>query len=153
MIQRIQTIFLLGATIVSILLFFMPTSVLIIPNDSSYAYLTYGIRQQNEASAFISYNWQSFILNVLTTLTAVLTIFLYKKRFLQIRLCIVNMIFFCGLSLLMWYQIRDIAGQLNAESISGVARVFPLIGLIFTWLATRGIAKDIKLMKSYDRLR
>lgn len=153
MLQRIQTIFLLGAVIISILLFFMPTSVLIIPNDSSYEYLTYGIRQQNEASTFISYNWPSFLLNIFTTLTAVVTIFVYKKRFLQLRLCIVNMILFGGLSILMWYQIRDIAGQLNADSISGIARVFPLIGLILTWLATRGIAKDINLMKSYDRLR
>ena len=43
--------------------------------------------------------------------------------------------------------------ELNAEWFADISFIFPLIGVIFTWLAIRGIVKDITLLKSFDRIR
>ena len=45
------------------------------------------------------------------------------------------------------------SNELNAEWFADISFIFPLIGVIFTWLAIRGIVKDITLLKSFDRIR
>jgi len=73
--------------------------------------------------------------------------------FLQLRLCIVNIVLQLGLIVLMWLQVRQRSNELNAEWFADISFIFPLIGVIFTWLAIRGIVKDITLLKSFDRIR
>ena len=58
-----------------------------------------------------------------------------------------------GLIVLMWIQVRQRSNELNAEWFADISFIFPLIGVIFTWLAIRGIVKDITLLKSFDRIR
>ena len=58
-----------------------------------------------------------------------------------------------GLIVLMWLQVRQRSNELNAEWFADISFIFPLIGVIFTWLAIRGIVKDITLLKSFDRIR
>ncbi|MDE7073970.1 MAG: DUF4293 domain-containing protein, partial [Odoribacter sp.] len=73
--------------------------------------------------------------------------------FLQFRLCVVNIILQLGLIGLTWFQIHRLGSELQAVSSLGLSFVFPLVGIIFTWLAIRGITKDITLLKSFDRIR
>ena len=103
----------------------------------------------------------SLILNALITTLAVATIFIHHKKsktvkptlFLQLRLCIVNIVLQLGLIVLMWLQVRQRSNELNAEWFADISFIFPLVGVIFTWLAIRGIVKDITLLKSFDRIR
>lgn len=153
MIQRIQSVYLLLSVIITALLFFMPVANLTVPQEFTYRFYTTKVVQAGSPDIFIAYNWMSLVLNsVITGLSAVI-IFLYKKRFLQLRLCIVNIILLLGLLLLMWLQVRNMTGELQADRQWGLSMGFPLIGAIFNWLALRGIIKDIALMKSYDRIR
>lgn len=153
MIQRIQSLFLFCTTIFAVLLFFIPMATLYIPGDFSYAFYTGKVIQLSETPKLMGWNWYSMVLNILIVLTALVTLFLYKKRFLQMRLSIVNMILQLGLLILMLLQIKVRAGEINAEWSANTGFIFPLIGIIFTWLALRGIIKDITILKSFDRIR
>ena len=154
MIQRIQSLFLLCTAIVTGLLFFMPVASIVVPNNFTYAFYTTKVVQAGSPCVFITWNWMSLILNALITTLAVVTIFIHHKKsktvkptlFLQLRLCIVKIV-------LMWLQVRQRSNELNAEWFADISFIFPLIGVIFTWLAIRGIVKDITLLKSFDRIR
>ena len=153
MIQRIQSLFLLCTAIVTGLLFFMPVASIVVPNNFTYAFYTTKVVQAGSPCVFITWNWMSLILNALITTLAVVTIFIHHKKsktvkptlFLQLRLCIVNIVLQLGLIVLMWLQVR--------QWFADISFIFPLIGVIFTWLAIRGIVKDITLLKSFDRIR
>ena len=92
------------------------------------------------------------------------TIFFYKRRLFQIRLCIFNFIALVGLVGLMAYfvyQVRDafeLAAQ-NSPKVVAVATkfsyvdIFPLVAALLTFLALRRIASDEALVRSTDRLR
>lgn len=153
MIQRIQTVYLLLTVILTALLFFMPVANLTVPSEFTYQFYTTKVVQAGNPDVFVAYNWMSLILNiVITTLTAVI-LFLYKRRFLQLRLCVVNIILLMGLLILMWLQVRNMTNELQADRQWEFSLCFPLVCIILNWLALRGIIKDIALMKSYDRIR
>lgn len=153
MLQRIQTIFLFLTAVVTGLMFLMPVAIITIPNDLSYDFYTTRVVQAGTPPVFIAWNWMSMILNIFIPLLALVTIFVYKKRFLQIRLCIVNIILQLGMLILMWVQLHQRTGELNAEWFVKTTFILPVVGIILTWLAMRGIFKDISLLKSLDRIR
>ncbi len=161
MIQRIQSLFLLGTAIVTGLMFFTPVATIVVPNNFTYEFFTSKVVQISEPAEFIAWNWVSLILNTIVTLLAVVTIFVRQKKtktvkptlFLQLRLCIVNLVFQLGLFILMWLQVRQRSQELDAEWFPHISFIFPIVGIIFTWLAIRGIIKDIALLKSFDRIR
>ena len=164
MIQRIQSIFLLCTAIVTGLMFFIPVASIPINNFMCDFYTT-KIVQVEPQTQFIMWNWPSFILNICVTVLAVLTIFVRKKNtksvkptlFLQFRLATVNIILQLGLFILLWILLSNTLpeeiGVLDSLKFAHISFVFPVVGTIFTWLAIRGILKDITLIKSFDRIR
>ena len=161
MIQRIQSLFLLCTAIVTGLLFFMPVASIVVPNNFTYAFYTTKVVQAGSPCVFITWNWMSLVLNAVITALAFLTIFIHKKKsktvkptlLLQLRLCFANVVLQLGLIVLMWLQVRQISQKTGADWSAELSFIFPLIGVIFTWLAIRGIIKDIALLKSFDRIR
>lgn len=157
MIQRIQSIFLLLTAIVTGLLFFLPVATLDMPGGTAglvntYRFYTTQYIQAGNPPVFIEYNWLSMVLNIAVTGLAFVTIFLYKKRFLQLRLCLANIVLMAGMLVLIAVQAYNISQPEGSWHIS-LGFSFPLIGIVLTWLALRGIIKDIALLKSYDRIR
>lgn len=161
MIQRIQALFLLCTTIVTGLMFFMPVASILAPDHHVYEFYTTKVIQTGTITEFVAWNWMSLILNAVVTALAFITIFIHKKKsktvkptlLLQLRLCFANIVLQLGLIVLIWLQIRQIAQKTGAEWSADLSFIFPLIGMIFTWLAIRGIIKDIALLKSFDRIR
>lgn len=164
MIQRIQSLFLLCTAIVTGIMFFIPVASIPVDNAVCDFYTT-KIIQVSPQNQFIMWNWPSMILNIFITALALVTIFVHKKKsktikptlFLQFRLATVNIILQLGLFILLWLLLtknlpQDVSffGSLHYTHISFI---FPVIGMIFTWLAIRGIIKDIALLKSFDRIR
>lgn len=143
--------------IVTGLLFFMPVLLLDFPGETAgqpnlFEVYTTHYLQAGNPPVFIEYNWFSMILNIAVTGIAFLCIFLYRKRFLQLRLCLVNIILMVGLLILVAVQANNIAKP-DGEWQVMLGFSFPIIGIILSWLALRGILKDITLLKSYDRIR
>lgn len=133
MIQRIQTVYLF-------LIFCLMIGILFLPiNNIPYAW------------------WLSTIGAPIVMLVAILsgiTIFLFKKRKVQIKLCYLIMCFlilclgiiiFCIVSIPSNYPFKDLEQSYPV--------IILLIAIILDFLAIRGIKKDEKLVRSANRLR
>jgi hypothetical protein len=88
------------------------------------------------------------ILTIVSAALALITIFLYRNRRLQLRLTYLGI--FLTAVLLTLYVVE--IGFFNAGTVSLWA-VFYVAILVCFILAARGILKDEKLIKSMDRLR
>ena len=153
MIQRIQTIYLLVVAIIMTIPLYVPIAQLLIPNDASYNFFTYGVVLIGENSVLQAHYWALLIKNIFTIGVPLVNVFLFKKRFLQLRLCIVEIILLIGTMILMLYHIHQFANKMNAEILYKFSLILHVICIIFMYLAIRGIIKDIKLLKSLDRIR
>lgn len=88
------------------------------------------------------------IITIALVCIAVINIFLYKNRKLQGRLAILGII----LSLLnIFLYFRETAHYTQGQF--SITAILPILVPLFFFLASRGIYKDEKLVKSLDRLR
>ncbi|WP_010663710.1 DUF4293 domain-containing protein [Marinilabilia salmonicolor] len=155
MIQRIQSVYLLIAAVLTGSLFFFPMAEMADMKDL-YRLNWQGIFQveADGSMQMMIPGWALTILTVLTTAVSLITIFLYKKRMIQIRLCAVNMGLQLGLSGMIYYLAQSGAKELGAAEVSfNWPLVMPLIAIVFTYLALRGIGKDEALVRSLNRIR
>jgi hypothetical protein len=151
MLQRIQTVYLLIIAALAALLLFMPLSVLQ-TGDGLYTFDAFGVN--DVATSEIVYPaWGLFVLAALMSLLALVTIFLYKKRMLQIRLCLFNAVLMLGFYAFFAYLIVVIKQQLEISVSVRIALSFPVICLILDYLAIRNIGADETLVRSLERLR
>lgn len=138
MIQRIQTIWLLLAAICSFLtlkLSFYSGNKLI-NNQKQFVHMT-----ANE-------NMLLTILSVAVGIAALILIFLYKDRKMQLRLAIVTALVSIVNIVLYFSAIKNyIEGNYDITAI--IVFLIP----VFLLFAVRGIYKDEKLVRSVDRLR
>ncbi len=97
------------------------------------------------------------ILLVLATVLPLVTLFLYRRRMLQIRMCVVEMVFLVGSAVMegIYYYLGSRVVSDLALSAHGVRAtiILPLVGLLFVWLAARAIFRDELLVRSVDRIR
>jgi hypothetical protein len=95
------------------------------------------------------------IVAALTSFTALipaLSMFLYKKRILQMRFNIFNSILLVALQGFIVYYLIKGTGK-DTGFVFTVQSIFPVISLILSILAIRNIIKDELLIKSLNRLR
>lgn len=144
MIQRIQSIYLLVATLLSAGLIF----VLNLWND-------------NDGVAFFvmdSFSSESTLLKVMGALffvSAALTfiaIFQFKNRQFQFvlgRLSILTNFILLGIVV---YFSQNLSGEINVSE-KGIGLLIPILTIVFVVIANKAIKKDEELVKSVDRLR
>ena len=115
-----------------------------------------GFVQLNPDGTFlsaISTNPVTFIFGIILVVT-IMTIFKYKNRKQQFRLCTVNflliLIYTIVLAVVIFVGKNKLVGT---ELTLKIPAVFSIVALILNYLAMRGIAKDENLVKSMDRLR
>lgn len=156
MLQRIQTVYLL-LTVVFIALS-MTLSLTFYSNLIQNAQFNYSILSFLHPTTDFEKNFNSlplFAFSSLSVILALITIFLFKKRNFQYRICVINTIvilFYIGMLGYYFYTVFDM-GSNDVKLNLKVPLVFPAIALIFNFLAMRGIKKDENLIKSLDRLR
>jgi len=152
MLQRIQSIYLLIAFVLTILLFTGPVSrftteageVLV---KHSGAYTVSGEKLEMQA-------WPMTTMFIIVSALSFFTIFSYKNRVRQMRLSIFLMIVDGGMVGMMYYFTR-----FAFKHFGGMTNVFqwrlvvPLIMLVLYYMAFTAIRKDELLVKSYERLR
>ncbi|MFO8002570.1 MAG: DUF4293 domain-containing protein [Marinilabilia sp.] len=155
MIQRIQTLYLLIATILTGSLFFL-TMAEMAGSDALYELTWRGVYEvePDGAKELMVPGWALAILTVLTTALSLVSIFLYKKRMVQIRICALNLGLLLGLSAMIYYMGRTGANEMDATDLSfNWPLVLPLVAMILVYLALRAIGKDEALVKSMNRIR
>ena len=137
MIQRQQTLWLLLSTICAFLSYWLPfySGTKIVNNVIEKAFLNGG---------------STFLLMILTGMSAALslfTIFLFKVRKLQFRLCLGGLALSVIMIILYFSEIKKLSGSISLSCLI----VFAILaGYI---MAAYNIRKDEKLAKSLDRLR
>jgi peptidoglycan/LPS O-acetylase OafA/YrhL len=137
MIQRIQTVYLLLAALAVILFLFVPFGV---------------IMKNNEM--LVLKGQMNIVLIILVAgiaLIALVSIFLFKNRVVQMRIVLAN----CILSaLFIGFVIFGVVMHiLNDEYKPQPGIILPLFVFIFNFLAHRSIKHDENLVRSMDRLR
>ena len=155
MIQRIQSLYLLLTTLLSLL--FLNGSILnFINNSGSAIRITFtGIVKSSEGQGIEVIN-NLLLLSVIIVIIPVLsliTIFFFKNRNVQVWLSGILITLVAGMILISIYCSYLIITQYNGEIVPGIKMTLPLLLLILSILAFRGIRKDDRLVKSYDRLR
>ncbi|MDR0794521.1 MAG: DUF4293 domain-containing protein [Tannerella sp.] len=154
MIQRIQTVFLLAIVALMTATLFMPLAIIQV-DELFYTFNVKGLYTTTPPSALVT----SFpaLLGVLSSIViiALITIFLYKKRILQIRLCTLNAFLMIGFYGMVAFYLRKISGTTDFFDISNIrlALGFPMISLILNYLAIQSIGADETLIRSLDRIR
>lgn len=153
MIQRVQTLFLLVATILSALVVFVPISEMMLPNGDVAKLYSTGLKNLN-SSEVLYQTFPILILGLATSLLSLITIFIYQRRTIQMRLCVYNILLLLFMAILFAYYYFDIRNKLEVQMHSfSYTLVIPLVNIILIFQAFRAIRRDDLLIKSYDRLR
>ncbi len=154
MIQRIQSIYLLIATIFGVSMFFS-NQIDFISEAATYALNFKGFYATSTANMpEVTSALALTILLILTPVVSLVNIFLFKKRMIQVRLCAANIGLLIGTTALIYYFGTVGMKELSATSLTySVTMVFPIAGAILNFLALRSIAKDEALIRSMDRIR
>lgn len=155
MIQRIQTIYLLLATILMSLTLFLPLAT-IINGTSEIVVKAFAVSGLSDVTGTLPL-YLGILLSITTALLMTI-IFLFKKRMLQIRLCVSAIVLLVGSAAfigLYCYRLCHILAELNGDLVFtlGFASLMPIVAIIPVVLAIRGIAKDEALVRSLDRIR
>lgn len=154
MIQRIQSVYLLIVTILSVIVLFSPVSY--IATSANLFELSYkGFTATPPIDALHISTWPFTLIAALIPLVSLGSVFLYKNRKLQVRLNIVNFLLIDVFYLAMLGCMFLADSRLGLPSRWGyhLAASLPAVNMVLTFLAIRGIQNDDKLVKSMDRLR
>ncbi len=144
MIQRVQTVYLFVATLLS---------------GGAIFLFNLWVNEQNEAfyvmDSFSSGNKLLIAMAALFFVSAILTlvtIFQFKKRQLQFvlgRLTI--LINFILLGILVYFS-QNLSGEITVSE-KGIGLLIPIFTILLVVLANKAIKRDEELVKSVDRLR
>ena len=150
MIQRKQTIFLLLAAVFGVLSLCMQLATISFEGLTVYRVFSLWAIGSNNTSSFIP--CPLFILMLLSATVSICAIFLYKRRPLQARLCMVNIFI-----MVLWYiAMIVVSKQLAPDAMNfhlEMASSFPAIVAILLFMARKGILADERLVRAADRIR
>lgn len=151
MIQRIQTLFLLGAVIVSGLYLLFPLAEIV---DGETIYQMSALNLVNlDTNEVIGKVYSLGILSGVSALISLMAIFLFKNRKLQMRFCMYNLLVLLALIAISAYYLYSLTGEYSDLVHIEIYAMLPVIALVLNWLAFRSIRKDEILIKSMDRIR
>ena len=161
MIQRDQSIFLLIAIIIPIVLIFLPLGYLT-TDGAQYVYNSISLKENiPDGSSVIRLYYLAFCL-FLTSCLSGLALFMYKNRVKQMQVVSLTMIVFLITLMLILWVCPDIVFKkffgARMEDFIFTFNSVPLIILIVIeavclFMANRFIKKDEELVRSADRLR
>jgi len=157
MIQRIQTIWLLLATVVILGLFMFPyLNYIDLVGLGKKLFVTGEYSAVNNESVKQSNFLLQTIATIVVALVPLATIFQFKNRKLQIKLIFVSIALIALLGVWMYFTSAatlDLISQSFGANNIGVGFFLLPISIIFLAMALGGIRNDEKLIKSADRLR
>jgi len=129
MIQRIQSIYLLVATVLWVGSLFLPVT-------------------QNGFHA-----WGLIIVAIAGALFNFIAIFLYKNRKTQRQLCVIGaMVALIYYVIYLTYYLLS-KNTPNQQMIISIGSFLPILSFVFTLIANHQIKKDDDLIKAADRIR
>ena len=156
MIQRIQSVFLLVAAIVTVILLFIPIGD-IYTAEAQYTFTCFNVHLP-DGKVVMSTLYIALIL-IASACISLYAIFKYKDRMKQTRVVSLNMLVFLIAVMMMIWVFPDFIFQRKGLMQDGDLFRFNYWIMIFVippvcmFLANRFIRKDERLVRSADRLR
>lgn len=149
MIQRIQSVYLLIVAILSVIVISNPVGSFIGTGNSITEFTNLSLISQGGTESYEP--WALFAIQMISAIISLITIFLYKKRMVQIRFTLFNIILAVG----YYATLVTFVFMLKGEStfVPSWVVCLPFVGIVLDWLAIRAIGKDEMLVKAYERLR
>lgn len=155
MIQRIQSVYLLLTAVLMALTFFLPLMGFSTEEGTS---LFYSYKLVDAAGVSETNPWYLMVLTLMSFAIPFGTIFRFKNRLLQMRMCVVSMVLIGGTAVMLafycyrFYTLFAAQAEVFAASFK-LTLVCPLVALLFAWLAMRAIFRDEMLVRAADRIR
>jgi hypothetical protein len=156
MIQRIQSVYLFLVTVFMSLMIFLPLASLGLRDGQSVVFYSYGVNKYitQEHTEMITRTLPVLLLICLTGLISFINIFQFRRRVIQMRICLVNILLLAILLLLVLFYYHTLKSSLPVESyFFKLPGMFPAVGIILSFLAYKNIHEDEILVQSVDRLR
>jgi hypothetical protein len=155
MLQRIQSVYLLLASLVIFALFLFPLVHNVYVGGVPSTIKVTGVFQDAGGAQA---NTQSFILLIAATAVAgiipLILIFLYKNRKQQMMLCYVYILVIFGYSFWVAQTVKSFTGGADLTTNNfGIGALLSSVSIVLVLAAAKGIQRDEKLVKSADRLR
>ena len=153
MIQRIQSLLLLIAAILTGVLCLTPFAT-ILSEGALLKQTVWGIHTTGEVAEMIVRTTPMGILTILATLLPLVTIFLFKRRELQMRLCVVEIVLLLGLCVYMGMYLFQSGSEAITDRLAfAPVDLFPVIAIVLMFIALKRIVRDEILVRSLDRIR
>jgi len=159
MLQRIQTVYLLGAAICCLLMFFFHFSIIEYSDGKYYSLDAINVTHHDEHNiSEMMKTWPVTILSVIVQLLSIVCIFKYQHRPMQLKLCKINALLLLVLIVAVFFYSEKGQSTLDDMGIESVVQYkfgtyLPIIAVVLTHLANLAILKDEKLVRSADRIR
>jgi hypothetical protein len=154
MIQRIQSVYLLLAAFLMVLLYSNPIAEIVVRENLFLTQFHNKIVAVNDETFTAISTWPVTVLLSAIVLLNLIAIFLYKNRQLQIRLSIFSFLLMFGLLGLVYFFTKTTLSSLEGlKSELLWPYVCPMVAIILNFLAFKAIQKDERLVRSYERIR
>ncbi len=153
MLQRIQSIYLLLASLVIFSLFLFPL-VHNVGGVPSTVKVTGVFLEANAAQAQIKSFTALMIATVVVAILPLGLIFLYKNRKQQMMLCYAYIFVIFGYSFWIVQTVKSVTGDVELTTSNfGIGALLSSVNIVLMLMAAKAIQRDEKLIKSADRLR
>lgn len=152
MLQRIQTLYLLAAAVLSVVCLCLQIGTF--GADGALVADEYNLWLMDGAGGYRFSTWPLFVVLLLSAAVGIYTIFMYSNRRVQARFCAFCMLLVCG-----WYVLYVVYGQVCLPDVEQASfypawpAVLPGLSLVFYFMARRAIMADERLVRAADRIR
>jgi len=153
MIQRIQSAYLLLSAVLLLIAAFIPFADFAITNNNTISLDIINILKNNDISSLHLTSTVNITIFVLNIFILVINIFLFKKRKLQMKICIISILLLIAYEVYLFWYIAIVAKLLKATSSYNISVALPVLSVVFVILAYLSINKDEKLVRSLNRIR
>jgi len=155
MLQRVQSIYLLLASLAMFALFFFPLVHNVYVDGKPLTVMVTGIYQDlNGQLTHTEFFTGVTIATVIIALIPLAIVFLYKNRKQQIALCYSALLVIVGYSFWLSRAAKAVMGCIQIDTHNwGIGLFLSSISMLLILMAIRAIKADEKLVKSADRLR
>jgi hypothetical protein len=150
MIQRKQTLFLILTVLSGAALLSVPSNTVNInTNIQNVSLLPLNMPGLHSTSGHLA----AIVINFGGLILSFITIFLYKKRELQLKLCYALMVLWLVLASMISFCPFVITTEVISVQNNYMGSILGIIGMLASYMAAKFVRKDIELLKSADRIR
>ena len=153
MIQRIQSLFLLAAVILSGLMLTGNLMEMKDAFDNVYSLDFSSVTVDLSGNKQVQNIWPAAIAFICVPAFCFISIFLYKNRRLQMMVTMISLLMSLASLFIAAFFLIMLDRKVDLTFIWNIKAAIPVITAILCWLAYRAIQKDEEKVRSLDRLR